>query len=295
MKESHNIANRFSDAYIVAMLENSNAEDVIRRYEAMYPELGESFKRNAKDLELLYGYVRKSELPSDPEVAAAYAKLRSRMAPLTHAATLAPAPRLAFGQRVRMFFQIRPAIAGASFGLGLAVLLALFWQPWMQGTPQEISSNEPQVTTPTAGEPSPQAPFTDATKSGETPVASDGPTFRGGKGASQEDKALLDKKDRTRISKLAVDNSLAAPTGVKVIGAADSVIVVSWAPVKNALSYIVEVKRANEGQFKAVSQTSQTKARISGLPSSERMEIRIIATSGERKGEASAAKNITIP
>lgn len=295
MKESHNIANRFSDAYIVAMLENSNAEDVVRRYEARYPELGESFKRNAKDLELLYGYVRKSELPSDPEVAAAYAKLRERIAPIAPAATPAPAPGPTFGQKVRMFFQVRPAIAGASFGLGLAVLLALFWQPWMQGTPQEITSND-QVTTPSVGgESTPQSTITDTKKPGETPVASDGPTFRGVDGVSQEDKALLDKKDRTRISKLAVDNSLSAPTGVKVIGAADSVIVVSWAPVKNALSYIVEVKRANEGQFKAVSQTSQTQARISGLPSSERMEIRIIATSGERKGEASAAKNITIP
>ena len=115
MKESHNIANRFSDAYIVAMLENSNAEDVIRHYEAMYPELGESFKRNAKDLELLYGYVRKSELPSDPEVAAAYAKLRLRMAPLTPASAAPVAePRLTFGQKVRTFFQVRPAIARSS-------------------------------------------------------------------------------------------------------------------------------------------------------------------------------------
>ena len=296
MKESHNIANRFADAYIVAMLENSNAEEVIRHYEAMYPELQESFKRNAKDLELLYGYVRKSELPSEKEIASAYAKLRSRMAPLTPAATAAaPEPRLTFSQKVRTFLQVRPAIAGASFGLGLAVLLALFWQPWMQGTPQEVTSNDQQVTTPSAGEQTPQTTITDANKPGDSPVSSDGPTFRGADGASQEDKALLDKKDRTRLSKLAVDNSLGAPVGVKVIGAADSVIVVSWAPVKNALSYIVEIKRANEGQFKAVSQTSQTQARISGLPSSERMEIRIIATSGERKGEASAAKNITVP
>jgi len=293
MKESTNITNRFSDAYILAMLEGSNVEEVVVRFESKYPELRESFKHNAKDLELLYGHIRKSELPSEAEIAQVYSKLRTRMALHTpEPAQLTPrSSRIT--DNIFSFFKARPTVAGMSLGIGLAVVLAVIWQPWTIQSPSPVAIQEQQVNTPPESNKAPNE-IAEATRPSQNPFASQEPTFRGGESVGQ-DKARFDKQDRTRLSKLLVDNSLTAPTGLKVIGASDSVIEIRWNAVKNALSYIVEVKRANEGEFKAVSQTSQTQARISGLPSTERMEIRIIAASGERKGEASAAKNITVP
>jgi hypothetical protein len=294
MKESNNIANRFSDAYILAMLEGSDVGDVVFRYETKYPELRESFRHNAKDLELLYGHIRKSELPSEAEIARAYSKLRTRLALSVPEPVLA-ATRSRITNNIFSFFKARPATAGMSLGIGLAVLLAVIWQPWTLQSPSPLANEEKQVNGPSANTNKAPEEIAEAPRTPQSPFTLPEPTFRGGEAIGGQDKGLLDKKDRSRLSKLVVDNSLTAPTGLKVIGASDSVVEIRWNAVKNALSYIVEVKRANEGEFKAVSQTSQTQARISGLPSSERMEIRIIAASGERKGEASAAKNITVP
>lgn len=291
MKESTNIANRFSDAYIVAMIEGNNAAEVLGRYETAYPELTEVFRTNAKDLELLYGHIRKSELPSEEAIAKAYAKFRKLTTP-----ALASEPKRSFASTfasaVTGFFTQRPALAGASFGLGLAVLLALFMQPWQQPASSVASGDKspaPQVEQKPVIPEIAEGPKTTI----DNPTSMPEPAFRGGQ--QEQDKGKLDKSDRSHLNMLSVDNSLLAPTGLKVIGVSDSVVVVHWNSVKNALSYIVEVKRANEGEFKAVSQTSQTQARISGLPSSERVELRVIAASGDRKGEASAAKSITIP
>jgi hypothetical protein len=293
MKESNNITNRFSDAYIVALLEGKSVEDVVFHYEQAYPELGETLRRNAKNLELLYGHIRMGELPSESEVAAAYGKLKllSRISPSS--ATPSETFFSRFSKSLSSVFQARPAVAGASLGIGLAVLLAVIWQPWKQIESQPSANNQKQIIAPSDITNGP-GEIAEAPGNTKTPLGEEGPIFRGSE-INKQDNGQLDKKDRTRLSKMPVDISLTAPTGLKVIGASDSVVVVSWNAVKNALSYIVEIKRANEGEFKAVSQTNQTQARISGLPSSERMEIRVTAASGERKGEASAAKNITVP
>src|SRR5690242_15148419 len=99
MKESTHIANRFSDAYIIAMLEGSSGDDVIARYESSYPELEDTFRRNAKDLELLYGHLRKSQMPSDSEIARAYSTVRSRIPVL---ATTEPAKAQVLGFKSRL-------------------------------------------------------------------------------------------------------------------------------------------------------------------------------------------------
>jgi hypothetical protein len=289
MKESTNIANRFADAYIIAMLDRTSPDDVIARYESAYPELSDLFRVNAKDLELLYGHIRKSDLPSEEKIAEVYHKLRKE--DLTPAVSVVP-PKEAFASKVLSWFRVRPAVAGASFGLALAVLFAIIWQPWV---PREetvpVASDEQQQVNPSVPTPAQTPEIAEGPQTPSSPTEV-GPTFRGGK--DEQDKGL-DKKDRKRLTSLPLDNSLTAPTGVKIIAVADSVIIVRWNAVRNALSYIIEIKRANEGDFKAVSQTGQTQARISGLPSTERIELRVIATSGERKGEASAAKSITIP
>lgn len=294
MKESLNISNRFSDAYIVAMLDGRNAEEVIRQFEASYPELAEVFRSNAKDLELLYGHIRKNELPSDTEIAKAYSRFKQE-AP---AASIFPTPPVeTFGKRftkaVSSFFTARPILAGASLSAVLAVLLlAILYRPG--NIPTDVTTAEKEVVSSAPNADGSVPEIAEAEKELKNPTDPLAPTFRGEPGASKQDKERLDKKDRERLSKLQSDNSLAAPTGLKVTTNNDSVIL-TWNPVKNALSYIVEIKRANEDRFVAVSQTSQPQARLYDLPSSERLEIRVVAASGERKGEASAAKIVIVP
>jgi hypothetical protein len=300
MKESTNIANRFSDAYIVAMLDggDTSGDDVIRRYESSYPELGDIFRHNAKDLELLYGHIRRGEMPSGSVISRAYEHILARMG---QAATIVPAPVVeSFPSRlvkaVSSFFTLRPVAAGASLSLATAVLLAIMFYPRSeQKGPSELSTNSGNVPS-SLQEPRPSDEVAHIEPRADDPVAPQ-PLFRGGdqEQVGGKDKALLDKTDRERLPSLLNKNTLAAPTGLKVVVYTTDSVVVQWNPVKNALSYIVEVKRANAEQFTAVSQTSQTQARLSDLPSSERVEIRVLAASGERKGEASAAKTVTVP
>jgi hypothetical protein len=65
--------------------------------------------------------------------------------------------------------------------------------------------------------------------------------------------------------------------------------------VPDALSYIIEVKGANDANFVPVTQVSQTNLRVTLLKSGMTYFVRVTATSGERKGLPSDAKSIVVP
>ncbi|HYM35440.1 MAG TPA: hypothetical protein VET48_08595, partial [Steroidobacteraceae bacterium] len=65
--------------------------------------------------------------------------------------------------------------------------------------------------------------------------------------------------------------------------------------VDGALSYIIEVKGANDRAFHPVTEVAHPSARLGMLTSGDTVSVRVIAASGERKGQPSDAKSIVVP
>ena len=65
--------------------------------------------------------------------------------------------------------------------------------------------------------------------------------------------------------------------------------------MEGALSYIVEMKSANDARFEPVTQIGQTGTRVTSLESGHTYFVRVIAANGERKGPASDVTSIVVP
>lgn len=294
MKESVHIVNRFSDAYLVAMIEGGSTADIIRTQEIDFPELSVTFREEARRLELLYGYLRTSKAPLEAEIAAAYRNVQSRVTPVPEVVMPQRMPAFSLRQAISSFFAARPITAGASLAVIVTAIIAMIIFPWSQSEkPGGTAQSEQGITAPRLRGTAPGE-----IAEGEKPNPSDqiapSPAFRGGNATGGQDKDKIDKKDRERLAKLQSVNTIAAPAGLKIVSQSGDTLVLQWNKVPNALSYIVELKAANAATFKAVTQTSQTQARLPGI-STGHVELRVIAASGERKGEPSAVVTASIP
>src|SRR5258706_9890332 len=74
MNQREKISNKFSDAYLLALLEERNVQDIIAQFSKEFPELAQEFETNARSLDLMYGGLGSQEKPSEKENKAAYKK-----------------------------------------------------------------------------------------------------------------------------------------------------------------------------------------------------------------------------
>lgn len=301
MKQAEKISNNFSDAYLLALLEGNDTEEVIRRYAKEFPELLSQINANADSLNLMYGNIRTEVWPSDNEIAKAYQKVSEKLQPAITVHTSAAKPRLNFFGEVRRFFSASPMWSGASLGVAAAVIIALLWQPWMikhsdHGTAHnnEVTSehNNPSGSQDIAGADQHSVDISnDPAKMPE--VQYRGKNVKQTLNAAQ--KKTQDSIDAARLKQLATPKPLIAPAGLHVEPLVHGQVMITWKPVEGALSYIVEIKAANDDSYDPVTQISQTGARVTSLESGKTYFVRVIAVSGERKGPASDAKSIVVP
>jgi hypothetical protein len=300
MTQAEHISNRFSDAYLVALMASANTETILSKFNADYPELGERFAADAHDLEMMYGYMREAEKPTETEITSAYKNVSARIPiPVIRrgAESNTERVRAPFWATIRDAYKMRPMFAGASLGIGMAVILALLWQPWQMQNPKgtvadKIKSQE--QTTGTTDYAQGTTPSVDNTN----PSQIQPPTFRGtqsGQTLTAAEKRTQDSLDAIRMKSLATKNTLSAPSNVKLEAQTHGSVLVQWSASPNAFGYIVEMKRANEDKFAAVSQTTQTRFQMQNLHSGETITVRIVPTSGEHKGTASDAKSVIVP
>ncbi len=295
MNQIEKISNRFCDAYLLAMLEGSDTASVIGKFSKDFPELASQFEVNAHSLNILYGDIHSSPKPSDDEIAAAYKKVSERFA-TSPSRNIAAAPKLGFFAQLQESFKASPRWTGATLGIGLAVVIALLWQPWVI----KQSLNQTAENIPSTTEVNPSAPQELASNDqiSNDPTKTPEVKFRG-----KNQKDLLtptqrnqqDSIDDVKLKAMTVPKQLTAPSGLQVEALSQGSIIIHWAASDDALSYILEMKGANDDSFVPVTQISQTKARITHLESGKTYFVRVIAASGERKGPASDAKSIVVP
>ncbi len=301
MTQAEHIVHQFSDAFLVTILESGDTNEVIRLYTSKYPELSERFTADARDLELMYGYMRSSEMPSESDISSAYHTVQERFpkAVVAESAARAAKVRSGFFATIRDNFKMKPIFAGASLGIGMAVILALLWHPWATENPQGGTTAQNQNTNLGQNEKLTNDLAVNTTPADQTnPTQNPTTTFRGTNGSqtmTSAEKHHQDSIDAVRMNQLASNNDLSAPKNLVLDELTKGAVLVRWSSSQNALGYIVEIKRANEDKFSSVSQTTQTRAHLQNLHSGEKVEIRIVPTSGERKGEASDAKSIIVP
>lgn len=295
MNQREKISNNFSDAYLLAMLEGRDAQHVVTQYSKEFPELASQFEANVASLNLMYGNIRTEAKPSEYEIAAAYKKLSDAFAPAVTIAKVGAEPRLFV--RLKNLFTTSPTWAGASLGIGMAVIIALLWQPWIiKESLQETAKNNQekiQTTSPEKREfASNENPNTgDLTKMPEV-------QYRGNttiQFLSTAQKKREDSIDAARLKILSAPKSLLPAKNIMIDSLVRGSIMIRWSPVEGALSYIVEIKKANEADFHPVTQIAQTAMKLTQLESGKTYLVRIIAASGERKGLPSDAKSIVVP
>jgi hypothetical protein len=178
----------------------------------------------------------------------------------------------------------------------------LLWRPWSSNAPTSpslapvISDNDTHSNTPQTV---PQAPSVSPQNNpiiSPTPEAT--PSFRGidDQEEAQRPTTPASPEDANRLKQLANSkNELAIPQGLSLDGVSKGTLSIRWDAVPGALSYIVELKSANERGFHPVTEVAHPNARIGMLTSGDTVSIRVIAASGERKGQPSDAKSIIVP
>jgi hypothetical protein len=300
MNQRDKISNNFSDAYLLAMLEGSDTSEVVRQFSKDFPEMASQFAENAASLNLLYGDLSSSATPSENEIAAAYKKVSERFAPAKTIVRASAQP--GFFAQIKSNFSTSPMWAGASLGIGVAVIIALLWQPWVI---KESLNETAKKEIPTANTQSiPVAPENIASNdqtsgNGESnPMKMPEVQYRG-KNTKQILTSAQAKKqdslDAAHLKHMTASTELAAPQNLQIEPLAPGTVMVRWSATRNALSYIIEIKSANDANFMPVTQISQMGARITSLESGKTYFVRVIAASGERVGPASEAKSIVVP
>lgn len=295
MNQREKISHSFSDAYLAALLEGVDTSEVFRQFSKDFPELASAFEANAKSLDLLYGDIRSAEMPSENEIAAAYKKVSERFAP-------SPAPSIVakpgFLAQVKSFFSASPTRTGASLAIGVAVIIAMLWQPWVikksfndtaqnKISPANVPNNSSNSQT-----------FTSNDQTSNDPLKTPEVQYRG-----SDSKQILtaaqrrqqDSLDAARLKQMTTPKSLSAPSNLRIAPATPGSIMIRWDSAPDALSYIIEIKGANDAKFEPVTQVSQTNLRVTSLESGKTYLVRVTAASGERKGLPSDAKSIVVP
>jgi hypothetical protein len=294
MNQREIISNKFSDAYLLALIEGGYAKDVLAEFSKEYPELATQFEANAQSLDMMYGYIPSDKKATDAEIATAYKKVSQKLPPIVTTKNVAVQPGLI--SKIKSFFSTSPMWAGASLGMGVAVLIALLWQPWTIKESKEMAHHGEKNEEAVSEKSEEIASNTSQTSS--DPMKTPEVTYRG-----KNTKPLLsaaqqkqqDSIDEARLKKMAAPKPLSAPEDIRIEPVSAGQILISWSPSSDALSYIVEMKSENDDTFDAVTQIGQTKARVTSLESGKKYFVRIIATSGERKGPPSDAKSIIVP
>lgn len=297
MNQRDKIANSFSDAYVTALLEGVNTSEVVLQFSKDYPEMTSEFEANANSLNLLYGDLAASTKPSANEISAAYKKVSERLGVIP-VRSVATQVKTGFLSELRTFFSASPMWTGASLGIGVAVLIALLWQPWvikesLKETAQSgIQTEDPKNTA------SPTQDYSSIDQTSKDPMKLPEVPFRGKVNKDMLTKAqkrTQDSIDAARLKQISAPKPLSPPANLQIEPLAHGVIMVRWNASPDALSYIIEIKSANDDSYIPVTQISQTGARITSLISGKTYFVRVIAASGERVGPASDAKSIVVP
>jgi hypothetical protein len=296
MTQAHHILNRFSDAYVAAMLDGSSRESVLATYQLTYPELKNELHTEAERLQVLYGYLSTTEHPADAEIASAYK---------TFAAV---SPEIRTIKEKGFFAKLGAVLISPSPVYRYAAIAAVFviglmmWRPWSVTSPTNPSiaptiSDQNQVSsTPESHSQTPSVSPQSNPIISPTPEAT--PSFRGidDNDEAQKPTTPASPEDANRLKQLAASKSeLATAQGLSLKAMSKGTISLQWDPVPGALSYIIEIKGANDRAFRPVTEVAHPNARIGMLTSGDTVSIRIIAASGERKGQPSDAKSIVVP
>ncbi len=297
MNQREKIANSFSDAYLMALLEGVKTSEIVRQFSKDYPEMASEFEINANSLNLLYGDIATAAKPGDAEIAIAYKNISQRLGVIP-SRSVTREVKAGFFQEIRALFSASPMWTGASLGIGVAVLIALLWQPWVireslketahTGIPAENPSNIP----------SQKQDLSMNDQISKDPMKLPEVKYRGKTTKvvlSTSQKRMQDSIDAARLKLMSAPKLLLPPANLRIEPLSTGVIMVRWSPSADALSYIIEIKGANDASFTPVTQISQTGARITSLASGKTYFVRVIAASGERVGPASEAKSIVVP
>lgn len=296
MNQREKIANNFSDAYLLAMLEGIDTSEVTRQFSRDFPEMASQFEESANSLNMLYGDLKSSEKPSENEIAGAYKKVSERLGTST-VRIAAAVPQPGFFAHMRTLFSASPMWAGASLGIGVAVVIALLWQPWV--IKQSLNETAHNAVSPanTQGNPVVPPDFAVENQAPADPMKMPEVQYRGPKSKqilTPAQKKLQDSFDAARLLQMTTPKPLAAPLDLRLEPLGPGAIMIRWSAVGDALSYIVEMKSANDDTYHPVTQISQTGARITSLESGKTYFVRVLAASGERLGPASDAKSIIV-
>lgn len=289
MTQAQNILNRFSDDYLASRLGEFNgvgSSEVLATYQQTHPDLHNELNEQAASLNVLYGSLENEAQISDKEIATAY----SRFAQVNTVAKTEATPSLL--SKISSLFSSRASSLRFATTMA-AVLLALFvWKPWSTPTNPAnapiVSDHENAI----AGNDQ-SSTIQQGTQSNDP----NSPLFRGSNenDASKSGTKLQAQNDAKRLNNLIITRALDAPAKIEVVPMTPGIVLVRWDAVEGALSYIIEVKKANEQDFHPVTQIARTKARITELASGTSVSIRVTATSGERKGLPSDVKSIVVP
>ena len=220
MIQAEKISNDFSDAYLLALVEGTDAEKVLDRYAKEFPELALQFKANAISLDLMHGDLR-SLNTSDEEITAAYKTISERIdpAPIVHHAA-SSSHRSIFAE-VRSFFTGSPTRSGASLAIAATVVLALLWQPWNIKHSEHESAHNTEA--PANHEEHSTAPEIASADEHHEDITNDPNKlpevqYRGGKKDDQTaaQKRTQDSLDAARLKALAVPKTLIAPAELRL-------------------------------------------------------------------------------
>jgi hypothetical protein len=297
MNQREKIANSFSDEYLMAMLEGVDTSEVIRQFSKDFPEMVSEFEANANSLNLLYGDLATSSKPSANEISAAYKKISEKLEVIP-AKSIAREAKAGFFAELKTFFSASPMWTGASLGIGVAVLIALLWQPWVikESLKETAHNGIPSENMQKA--PSQQQDFSFDDKTSKDPMKLPEVKYRG-KTAKEvltaAQKRMQDSIDAAHLRQMSAPKPLSPPANIQIEPLASGVIMVRWNASPDALSYIIEIKGENDDSYIPVTQISQMGARITSLVSGKTYFVRVIAASGERVGPASDAKSIVVP
>ncbi len=285
MSQVKHILDRFSDAYIAAILQDKDTEEVRRSYEKVHPELLGDLKAQAESLEVLYGYMRSEIAPSDAEIAEAY----KRFAKPEVVAAPQTAPSQSFLGRLGALFAT-PAFTYRFASAAAILVAALFvWRPW-SSTPGTIPGQGQVISDlPSSSSSSSQSPASSSSTSIDNTATTSSPTFRGEDAHPGESTSAT---DAGRLKQLNAKETL-GQSAFTTVQSKDGALLLEWQPVDGALFYIVELKKANEENFHPVMQSPRPKAKLN-LAAGETVSLRVIASSGKETGKPSQVKTITI-
>jgi hypothetical protein len=299
MSERENILSRFSDDYLLSVIENRGAENVTNRYEHEYPELRANFRESAASLEILYSYLRTTELPSETEISGAYERIRTKL-PETAVAS-SPLKKKSFPtlviEQISGIFSRRPVWGGLGLVLSVTIVAAILWQPWQikEQNGALAGKNEQVISQGQTG--SGDLAVTEDHRSNPTdPTVMQDPLYRGPSSPTNSaGERHIDEQDAKRLQSLVNDGTILAPKQISLEGGDGGTILIRWSPSPNAIGYLVELRHANGKEFEAVRQTSEPHVILKGLTSGEKVAIRIVPLSGDRRGPASEAKSVVVP